>query len=138
MSEYRAQNGRTVPRALLVAALLLALVLLALDRYAAFAHVPGPDSRRVVIYTTAWCPYCKRLRGDLDASGVPYIEYDVEKTFEGQLGYWALRARGVPVSAIGGSVVRGYQVPEIEQALGRLGYRFHPTADARSPLRPLK
>ncbi|MFL6653841.1 MAG: glutaredoxin family protein [Sulfurifustis sp.] len=126
MSERGARTWMTFPRALLVAALLAALALFALDRYAAFAHVPGPDSRRVVIYTTAWCPYCKQLRADLDANGVPYTEYDVEKTFEGQLGYWALRGRGVPLSAIGPGVVQGYQVREIEQALARLGYRFRP------------
>lgn len=129
----------TFPRALLVAALLAALALFALDRYAAFAHVPGPDSRRVVIYTTAWCPYCKQLRADLDANGVPYTEYDVEKTFEGQLGYWALRGRGVPLSAIGPGVVQGYQCGRSNRRSRASVTAFAPrTADARSALGSLE
>ena len=52
-------------------------MLLGLDRYAAFAHRPGADSKAVVIYTTAWCPYCAKLRTSLAASGIPYVEHDV-------------------------------------------------------------
>jgi glutaredoxin len=111
-------------RVLLFTALSLGLVLFALDRYAAFAHVPAADSTRVVIYTTQWCPYCKRLRADLAANHVPYSEIDVERTFQGQLGFWALRGRGVPVSAIGPKVVYGYRVNEIANALSALGYSF--------------
>lgn len=111
---------------LLGTALILALLLFAFDRYAAYARRPGPDSTRIAIYTTSWCGYCKRLREDLQASHISYIEYDVEKSLQGSLGFWALRGRGVPVSAIGPEVVYGYQVPKIEAALRALGHSFKP------------
>jgi glutaredoxin len=104
------------------------LTLLAVDRYAAFMHNPEPDSTRIVIYTTAWCPYCKMLRQDLAASRVPYIEYDVETSAQGQLGMWILLGRGVPVSVIGPKVVYEYRVDEIALALKPLGYSFIPSA----------
>lgn len=136
-----------IRRALLWVALSLALALFAFDRYAVYAHVPSDSSTRVAIYTTAWCPYCKQLRASLTANGVPYVEYDVETTLQGQLGFWALRGHGVPVSAIGPKVVRGYRVQDIEQALKPLGYTFRPvaldaarrgTAAPESLLRPLE
>lgn len=111
-------------KGLLVAALLLALVLLAFDRYAAYAHKPAPDSTQVVIYTTTWCPYCRVLRQALTANQIPYTEYDVERSLQGQLGMWALRGRGVPVSAIGPEVIYGYRVDKIDAALKALGYTF--------------
>lgn len=94
----------------------------ALDRYAAYTHVPVPEATAVVIYITAWCPYCKTLRERLTANAVPYTEYDVEKSLQGQIGFWALRARGVPVTVVGSKVVYGYRVREIEPALKALGH----------------
>lgn len=50
------------------------------------AHPQGrPDAEsavfvepEVVIYTTDWCPYCRRAKALLDRKGVEYLEIDVE------------------------------------------------------------
>ncbi|HEV8647731.1 MAG TPA: glutaredoxin domain-containing protein [Burkholderiales bacterium] len=123
-------------RALLIVAACLTLLLLGLDRYAAFAHRPGADSKAVVIYTTEWCPYCAKLRTSLAASGIPYVEHDVEKSLDGQLGFWTLRGRGVPVSAIGPKIIYGYDVARIAFALRDLGYTFIPVSDQKSADEP--
>jgi glutaredoxin len=115
-------------KGLLLFALSLALALLAIDRYAAYMHRPAKDATQVVIYTTTWCPYCKQLRRDLAASKVPYVEYDVEKSVQGQLGMWALRGRGVPVSAVGSKVVYGYRIDQIAAGLKDIGYTYLPPA----------
>lgn len=104
----------------------LALLLLGLDRYAAIAHRPDADSTRVAIYTTAWCPYCARLRASLEASAIPFRDYDVERSLDGQLGFWALRGRGVPVSVVGGEIVYGYDLPKLTAAFDKLGLRLIP------------
>ena len=120
-------NGLARTRAsLLGVALFLALFLLGLDRYAAYAHRPDADSTAIVLYTTTWCGYCERLRQDLRASGIAFTEYDVERSLDGWLGMWALRGRGVPVSVIGTQVVYGYQVPKIDAALRALGLSYLP------------
>lgn len=106
----------------------LALLLFALDRYAALVHRPDAQSTRIAIYTTAWCPYCARLRAALTASGIDFREYDVEQSLSGQLGFWALRARGVPVSVVGPEIIYGYDIARLDQALRRLGHRFTPVS----------
>ena len=51
--------------------------------------------------------------------------------WEGFLGMWTLRARGVPVSVVGPNVVYGYRVNELVQAFDELGLQFIP-----QPLNP--
>lgn len=128
--------ARKSRRVLLIVAACLTLLLLGLDRYAAFAHRPEADSKAVVIYTTAWCPYCAKLRTSLAASGIPYVEHDVEKSLQGQMGFWTLRGRGVPVSAIGPKVIYGYDVARIAFALQDLGYTFTPASEQKAADEP--
>ena len=109
-------------RIALYAALVLALALLFLDRTAAWLHRPDPDSRAVVIYTTSWCPYCKQLRAFLDEHRIPYTDYDVEHSFSGGMGFWALRGRGVPLVVVGADVIYGLDVGKMQASLRRLGY----------------
>lgn len=122
-----------IRKALLATALMLALLLFGLDRYAAMVHRPAEGATAVVLYTTAWCPYCTKLRQGLRASHIPFTEHDVETSLDGQLGMWALRGRGVPVAVIGSRVVYGYRVDEIAAALKALGYTFTPAAETARP-----
>jgi glutaredoxin len=127
-------------RSALYLALVLALVLLVLDRSAAWLHRPSGDSTAIVIYTTAWCAYCAALRAHLDARDIPYTDHDVETTLQGGMGWWTLRGRGVPVSVIGPEIVHGFDLPAIDRALIALGYppaddpAGLPTTAAGSPL----
>jgi len=100
----------------------LSFMLLALDPSAAYFHKPNPDSTNIVLYTTDWCPYCNSLRIHLENNSIPYTEHDTEKSISGMAGFWALRARGVPVSVIGPKVVYGYDINTINKQLIGLGY----------------
>lgn len=120
-------------RALLLVALALSLTLFGLDRYAANTHRPQPGAKQVVIYTTTWCGYCKALRSALVANKIPFTEYDVEHSFQGQLGYWTLRARGIPVSVVGPQVIHGYQMDRMQDALAKLDHPFDPILAYRQP-----
>ncbi len=102
--------------------LITAIILLAIDRSAAYFHKPKPDSTDIILYTTDWCPYCNSLRIHLETYNIPYTEHDIEKSISGIAGFWALRARGVPVSVIGPKVVYGYDINTINQSLVELGY----------------
>lgn len=42
----------------------------------------SPAPGRVVVFATSWCPYCARLRSDLDVLGVVYDEIDVDADAE--------------------------------------------------------
>ncbi len=51
----------------------------------------GPDKLRTnlekmeltvsafTMYSTPWCGYCHRLKGQLDRAGIPYTEIDIEQ-----------------------------------------------------------
>jgi len=34
---------------------------------------------QITVYSTPWCGYCQRLKGQLDRAGVPYAEVDIEQ-----------------------------------------------------------
>lgn len=36
----------------------------------------------VTMYSTSWCGYCRRLKGQLDRAGIPYQEVDIERDAE--------------------------------------------------------
>lgn len=40
-------------------------------------HIPSTGS--VVMYSTTWCGYCKRLKTQLDSAGIGYEEINVEE-----------------------------------------------------------
>ena len=102
--------------------LLTAIILFCLDRSIAYLYKPKPGATEIILYSTDWCPYCNSLRTHFDSSSIPYTEHDVEKSISGIAGFWALRARGVPVTVIGPKVVYGYDLDTINQSLIKLGH----------------
>ena len=117
-----------------VIALLLALLIM--DRGAAYLYAPQAGSKEVILYTTTWCPYCESLRLTFKAYGIPYIERDIENSLSGLLGFWALHARGVPVSVVGEQAVYGYDLEKIDKALGKLGYTIKEAEEAVQSIPP--
>ena len=39
----------------------------------------APRTDELVIYSTPWCGYCHRLKGQLDREGITYREVDIER-----------------------------------------------------------
>jgi mycoredoxin len=37
---------------------------------------------QITMYSTPWCGYCKRLKGQLDRAGIAYSEVDIEQNPE--------------------------------------------------------
>ena len=72
---------------------------------------------RVVMYATDWCGYCKQTRRFLDSKGIPYKEYDIEKSAEGRKAYEALGGRGIPLIDVNGTIIRGFSEEAILAAL---------------------
>ena len=36
-------------------------------------------SNSITMYSTPWCGYCRRLKGQLERSGIAYTEVDIEQ-----------------------------------------------------------
>jgi len=104
--------------------LLFAVGLLIFDRASAWLYLPDPDSRAVIIYTTARCIYCKQLRQFLNSQKIPYTERDVEFSISGIMGFWALKGRGVPITVIGPEVIYGFDLETTREYLSEAGYKL--------------
>lgn len=40
---------------------------------------PVPEDGTVLMYSTTWCGYCRRLRTQLDSEGISYTVVDIEQ-----------------------------------------------------------
>ncbi len=65
--------------------------------------------KRIVIYTTAWCPDCRAAKKFLKARNLPYEEIDIEKSPEAAAIVMKLNGgmRKVPTLDIEGTIVSG-------------------------------
>lgn len=72
------------------------------------------DDNNIVLYSAAWCGYCKQTKQLLASHNVDYCEYDIERSAEGYRQYESLGGGGVPLMLFNGEVIRGYNKPEIE------------------------
>lgn len=74
----------------------------------------------IVMYSTSWCPYCKKAREFFQRANIPFTEYDVEASATAMQEYHQLSGRGVPVIRIGDRVIQGYDPAAIRAAVEKL------------------
>jgi glutaredoxin 3 len=66
-------------------------------------------SASVVMYTTAWCPYCARARQLFGSKGVAFTDIDVDATEGARAEMQARSGRtSVPQIFVGGQHLGGY------------------------------
>ena len=70
----------------------------------------------VVMYSTRWCPYCKKAREYFKRHQISYIEYDIEASAENLEKFRALKGRGVPLILVGEQRMQGFN-PQAFEAL---------------------
>ena len=64
----------------------------------------------VILYSTSWCPYCKKARAYLKKNSIEYIEYDIEKNALAKRKYDKAGGNGVPFIVKGQEVLAGFNV----------------------------
>ena len=62
----------------------------------------------VTIYTTEWCGVCKRAKAFFAQNGIPFREWDVEKTEFGATKFKQLGGSGVPLITVGSEKMAGF------------------------------
>lgn len=72
---------------------------------------------KVVMYSTSWCPVCKRARTYFKTNNISYIEYDIETTNKGKEDYKKMEGRGVPIFIIGKTKINGFEVSLLKKYL---------------------
>ena len=65
----------------------------------------GPD---VVIYTTDWCPVCRKAKAYFRANAIPFTEYDIEKDARARREYDRRGGDGVPLIVVGDRQRQGF------------------------------
>jgi len=85
----------------------------------AVAYRRGPE---VVVYTTAWCGWCRKTLQFLDEKGVRYVNKDIEANDWNREELIEKTGRtSIPVVEIDGEIIRGYNAARMEQLLARSG-----------------
>jgi glutaredoxin len=118
--EFR-RKARTRVLCAMLAVSVLALIV---DRGSGWYFDPrrANAAGHVVVYTTRWCPVCKRLRQCLRRSGVPFDERDVEASWRARAEWSALDGYGVPLTLVGREIAYGMRQGQLQSALATAGY----------------
>jgi glutaredoxin len=81
---------------------------------------PDDGTVHITVYTTQWCPVCKRAKAWMNAKGYAYEERDVESNPEYARQFRAINARGgVPTFDIDGEIVTGFSDRAVSGAIAK-------------------
>jgi len=84
------------------------------------AHArPNVQAGQVIMYSTAWCGYCKKAKAYFQKKGINYSERDIEKSPKARNEHISLGGGGVPLILIGKhrgqEVMRGFSADRFEK-----------------------
>jgi glutaredoxin 3 len=84
------------------------------------AAEPDNGTVHITLYTTKWCPVCKRAKAWMNEKGYAYEERDVESNPEYAKQFRAINARGgVPTFDIDGEIVKGFSDRAVSVAIAK-------------------
>ncbi|TRO11369.1 glutaredoxin family protein [Ectopseudomonas mendocina] len=82
--------------------------------YESFTPAQGATSQRVIMYSAAWCGYCKQARQYFRRNGISFVEYDIEKNQNARRAYNAIGGNGVPVILVGSKRLNGFTTVDFQ------------------------
>jgi len=71
--------------------------------------------KKVVMYSTSWCAYCKKAKKYFRRKGISFTEYDIEKNAKAKRQYEKMGAKGVPVILVGNKRMNGFSEKGFER-----------------------
>ena len=78
---------------------------------------------QVILYSTSWCGFCERARQYFQSKNIAFIDKDIESEpgaateMKRKCAQSGVRAEGVPVIDVYGTMISGFDVPRIDAAL---------------------
>jgi len=84
------------------------------------AAAQSGDAKKVIVYSTNWCAYCKMAKQYIAGKNVPVEEKNIEEDADAHkelMDKIGGNFRGVPVIDINGTIVLGFDRPKIDAAL---------------------
>ena len=82
------------------------------------------EEKKVIIYSTDWCAFCKQAEKFLDTKNVAWVDYDIEKDARAHdelMEKIGGNFRGVPVIDVDGEIILGFDRPRLLGALKASG-----------------
>ena len=74
--------------------------------------------KKVVVYSTPTCPYCKRAKDYLSRKGTPFVDHNVAQNRDAAKEMIQKSGQmGVPVITIDGEVVVGFNQTQLDRLL---------------------
>jgi len=74
--------------------------------------------KKILIYTTATCPFCHQTKEYLDSKKIKYTNFDVSDPAKAQEMIDKSGQMGVPVLDIEGKIIVGFDKAVIDKELG--------------------
>ena len=75
-------------------------------------------AKKVTIYSTPTCPYCKRAKDYLTQKGIPFTDYNVAEDREkAKEMIQKSKQMGVPVIVVGDDVIVGFNQAKLDSLL---------------------
>jgi glutaredoxin len=72
---------------------------------------------KVIMLSATWCGTCKKAKQYFRRNGIPFLEYDIEKSSRGKRLYEQLGATGVPVILVGKKRMNGFSEAGFERLI---------------------
>lgn len=72
-------------------------------------------NKKVVMYSTQYCGYCKKAKAYFNSKGISYSERDINEDASARKQWQKLNGTGVPLILVGKSKMSGFSVPRFEQ-----------------------
>lgn len=76
-----------------------------------------PASTAVTMFSTSWCPYCKRAKAYFAKKGVNFREVDIEASEAGRREFAEYGGKGVPLIIVGERRMRGFSDAAMDRLL---------------------
>lgn len=76
-------------------------------------------SKRVIMYSTSWCGYCKKARRHFKKNGIAFREYDIETSSSAHRRFKELGGNGVPLIVIGDKTMSGFSANRFDSLYQR-------------------
>ena len=73
------------------------------------------SAKKVVMYSTSWCGFRNEAKRYFRAKGIPYRNYDIEKSERAAKAFKKINGRGVPVILVGKQRMNGFDVATFER-----------------------
>lgn len=82
------------------------------------------DAKKVIVYSTNWCAYCKMAKQYLAGKNIEFEEKNIEEDADAHkelMDKIGGNFRGVPVIDVAGTIVLGFDRPKIDAAIRAMG-----------------